>query len=86
MEWEYASKPPRWMLRVGPWRATVERLPPPRSHWAPRVEHDMDAGRRVDGPLSDDPMRARAWCLATIASLRQGSAPQRPSHQRDAEE
>ncbi len=70
MEWEYTSKPPRWTLNIGPWQATVERLPRPRHHWAPRIEHRDEPNTRYDGPRSDDPVQARSWCLATIAELR----------------
>lgn len=70
MEWEYTSNPPRWRLTVGLWRATVERLARPRSHWAPRVEQIEEPHTRYDGPLSDDVMQAHSWCLAKIAELR----------------
>lgn len=70
MEWEYHSKPVRWVLVVGTWRATVERQTGPHVRWMPRVERVRESPERYEGPTVDDPMQGRTWCLTKIAELR----------------
>jgi hypothetical protein len=68
-EWEYDSPNKRWVLTLGEWRAVVQRIDP-QHVWQSYVERIADPDDQHDGPVDKDPMRARAWCLTTIARLR----------------
>ncbi len=69
-EWVYQSNPPRWVLTVGEWHAVVQRGAGKDYGWIPWVERTTAPLNRYDGPKSNDPMTARAWCLTKIAELR----------------
>jgi len=70
-EWEYRSKPQRWTLDIGGWRAIVRRVDGPGYQWSTSVESTSAPHERYDGPIDKDPMLGRTWCLTKIAELRQ---------------
>ena len=68
MEWQYDTKPARWVLTSGRWRATVDRTIGVR--WSARIEHLMEPHERYDGPLCNEPILGRCWCLMKMAELK----------------
>jgi hypothetical protein len=69
--WDYATNPARWVIMVGHWRAVVQRLADPPVRWSPYIEQLAEPYIRYTGPVFDDPIRARAWCLTRITELKQ---------------
>jgi hypothetical protein len=69
-EWEIRTKPQRWELSVGTWRAVVQRVNGPGNLWSTEVESAVEPFIRYEGPISSDPMIGRVWCLSKIAALR----------------
>jgi hypothetical protein len=69
-DWDCHNTPHRWALTVGSWNAVVQRSGGRRYRWHAAIEHTAEPYDRHDGPVCQDAMVARTWCLAKIAELR----------------
>lgn len=69
MTWEYQSNPQRWTITHNKWSGVVERIPGKGYQWKPRIEHTTNTTLHFDGPIMDNPLSARTWCLSKIAEL-----------------
>jgi hypothetical protein len=69
-EWELKTKPQRWILEMGEWRAVVQRVSGSTYLWHSFVEATDQPFIHYDGPTDGDPMKGRVWCLGKIAALR----------------
>ena len=70
MTWEYHSNPQRWTITRGEWSGVVQRIPGKGYYWRASVEHTADTKQHYDGPITDNPLAGRTWCLAKIEQLR----------------
>ena len=69
MSWEYHSNPQRWTITRGEWSGVVQRISGRGYHWQPSIEHKTNATLHYDGPIMDNPLSARIWCLIKIEEL-----------------
>ncbi|HNP73272.1 MAG TPA: hypothetical protein PKK15_19315 [Kouleothrix sp.] len=68
-EWQHGGQGESWTMRIGIWRAVVQRGGPAHSPWQATLERMIAPRDHYISPVFAEAVDARTWCLRTITDL-----------------